>query len=69
MTQTPHLVSQPELRQTPTGWLAIGHSYPRIAVVADTPAEAAALFAESCTSWFSTDQEVDRDDHVGANPV
>lgn len=43
--------SQPELHQTPTGWLAIGNDYPRIGVTAPTEAEAVEAYRKARAEW------------------
>lgn len=42
-----------ELRQTPSGWLAIHpHAYPRVAAAGRTQEEAIAALEEEIAAWF-----------------
>lgn len=71
-------VDIPELRRTPTGWLALGNDYPRIGVTAESEEEVVRLFRERRAAWRLLAQEVpttsedngadalpDRDPHPG----
>jgi len=50
MTQ---LAEEPQLRRTPTGWLAVTvEGYPRIGVQAATEEAARRMYEESRTSWL-----------------
>ncbi len=45
------------LRQTPTGWLAIGVGFPRIGITAPTREGALRDFAEARASWIALREE------------
>lgn len=49
--ETTQEIDQPDLRRTPTGWLAVALDSPRIAVTADTEDGALALFRERRAHW------------------
>jgi hypothetical protein len=47
----------PELRPTPTGWIAVANDFPRIAVTAPTEEDAERQYRESRRAWRALSSE------------
>ncbi len=50
-TEPTQQLDLPDLRPTPTGWLALGHDYPRIGVMEATRKRAITLFQREREAW------------------